>query len=266
MTMLLTERLSTIRLPDAPSPSPVPIPVPAPVLVPGAASTASSSAASHSRPSSYGFANGEPLMLSILSSFRGQRGGGGYAGVFGIAGLKFEVEGTRTGEGAVTWRAREAAVCLMGDAARKTGADGMRATLWGFCFQVFWANPRLRQHAPNKKGGRRKGTYGAWRLLGVDAGGDSASRERRWLLLGRWRCKASLLIVTRRKKKVSQRGGWHDLGVDYARFLAALAWPLSGFLPEFPGRVSGSSSNSAGANFRFIAFLSRGTSTTSRSF
>jgi hypothetical protein len=152
MTMLLTVRLSTIRLPDAPSPSPVPIPVPAPVLVPAPASTASSSAASHSRPSSYGFANGEPLMLSILSSFRGQRGGGGYAGVFGIAGLKFDVEGTRTGEGAVTWRAREAAVCLMGDAARKTGADGMRATLWGFCFQVFLGESTFETARSKQKG------------------------------------------------------------------------------------------------------------------
>lgn len=71
----------------------------------------------------------------MLSSFRGQRGGGGKAGVFGgcgIAGLKVEVEGTRT-----TWRAREAAVGLVGDdgagvvPARKRGAEGMRASLRG---------------------------------------------------------------------------------------------------------------------------------------
>jgi hypothetical protein len=83
-------------------------------------------------PSSYGLTNGEPLTLSMLSSFRGQRGGGGYAGVFGIVGLKFDVEGTRTGEGSVTWRAREAAVGLVGDVGRMTGAEGMRAILWGF--------------------------------------------------------------------------------------------------------------------------------------
>ena len=130
MTMLLAVRLSAIR-PFAPSPSPAPVLAPVPAL----ASAVSSSAASHSRPSSYGFANGEPLMLSMLSSLRGQRGGGGYAGVFGIAGLKFEVEGTRTGVGRVTWRAREAAVCLMGDAdGRMRGAEGMRATLRGYIF------------------------------------------------------------------------------------------------------------------------------------
>jgi hypothetical protein len=71
----------------------------------------------------------------MLSSFRGQRGGGGNVGVFGgggIAGLKVEVEGTRT-----TWRAREAAVGLVGDddagavPARMRGAEGMRASLRG---------------------------------------------------------------------------------------------------------------------------------------
>jgi hypothetical protein len=71
-------------------------------------------------------------MLSMPSSFRGQRGGCGYAGVFGIAGLKFEVEGTGTGVGSVTWRAREAAVGLVGDAGRMTGAEGIRAILRGF--------------------------------------------------------------------------------------------------------------------------------------
>lgn len=59
-------------------------------------------------------------------------------GVFdggGIAGLKVEVEGTRTG---ATWRAREAAVGLVGDDGaapvappRKRGAEGMRASLRG---------------------------------------------------------------------------------------------------------------------------------------
>jgi hypothetical protein len=72
-------------------------------------------------------------MLSMLSSFRGQRGGGGYAGVFGgrgIAGLNVEVEGTR---GLLAWRAREAAVGLVGDdaPARKRGAEGMRASFLG---------------------------------------------------------------------------------------------------------------------------------------
>lgn len=71
----------------------------------------------------------------MLSSFRGQRGTGGYVGVFGgggIAGLKVEVEGTRT-----TWRAREAAVGFVGDAsagavpARWRGAEGIRASLRG---------------------------------------------------------------------------------------------------------------------------------------
>ena len=126
MMMLLAVRLSPIRLTGAPSP---PL-SPSPALVP--ASAASPSVASHSTPSSYGFTNGEPLMLSMLSSFRGQRDGSGYAGVFGIAGLKLEVEGTRTGEGCVTWRARDAAVGLVGDAGRMTGAEGMRASLRGF--------------------------------------------------------------------------------------------------------------------------------------
>jgi hypothetical protein len=118
MMMLLAVRLSVVRAGTSlPTPSPA------------------SSSASHSRPSSYGFVNGEPLRLSMLSSFRGQRGGGGNVGVFGgcgIAGLKVEVEGTRT-----TWRAREAAVGLVGDdgagvvPVRKRGADGMRASLRG---------------------------------------------------------------------------------------------------------------------------------------
>jgi hypothetical protein len=72
-------------------------------------------------------------MLSMFSSFRGQRGGGGYVGVFGgsgIAGLNVEVEGTRV---LLAWRAREAAVGLVGEdgPARKRGAEGMRASLFG---------------------------------------------------------------------------------------------------------------------------------------
>ncbi len=59
----------------------------------------------------------------MLSSLRGQRGG--YAGVLGIAGLKVEVEGTRT------WRASEAAVGFVGDAARGRVFEGTRASLRG---------------------------------------------------------------------------------------------------------------------------------------
>lgn len=59
----------------------------------------------------------------MLSSLRGQRGG--YAGVLGIEGLKVEAEGTRT------WRASEAAVGFVGDAARKRVFEGMRASFRG---------------------------------------------------------------------------------------------------------------------------------------
>jgi len=170
MRMLLAVRLSAVRAPDAPAPSPVPVlaPVPAPAL------TVSSSAASHSRPNSYGFANGEPLMLSMLSSFRGQRGGGGYAGVFGIAGLKFEVEGTRTGVGRVTWRAREAAVCLIGDGvARMRGAEGMRATLRGYklLLLLFWcecsSDSMLQNRKVRGRGRTEPGVLGAWMREGM---------------------------------------------------------------------------------------------------
>ena len=121
--MLLAVRLSVIRAgTSTPPPSPLP---PSP-------SCSVSSSASHSSPSSYGFVSGEPLMLSMLSSFRGQRGGG-YVGVFGgsgIAGLNVEVEGTRV---LLTWRAREDAVGRVGDdaPARKRGTEGIRASLLG---------------------------------------------------------------------------------------------------------------------------------------
>ena len=177
MTMLLAVRLSPIRPLGTPSPSAVL--VPAPVTAPE--STVSSPAASHSRPSSYGFANGEPLMLSMLSSFRGQRGGGGYAGVFGIAGLKLEAEGTRTGVGRVTWRARDAAVCLMGDAARMRGAEGMRATLWGYDYFVSERIHVSDSTPQNRKVGEKR-TYGTWGFGGLHAGGDVPSREG-WRLL-----------------------------------------------------------------------------------
>jgi hypothetical protein len=118
-------------------------------------------------PSSYGFVNGEPLMLSMLSSFRGQRDGGGYAGVFGIAGLKLEVEGTRTGEGCVTWRAREAAVGLVGDAGRTTGAEGMRATLRGF---LGGGELTFETALSKQKGKLRKGDVLSLVSLGVGCG------------------------------------------------------------------------------------------------
>ena len=104
-------------------------------------------------------------MLSMLSSFRGQRGGGGYAGVFGIAGLKLEADGTRTGVGRVTWRAREAAVCLMGDVARMRGAEGMRATLWGYNYfvseRIHVSDCTLQNRKVGAKGRTEPGVLGA---------------------------------------------------------------------------------------------------------
>jgi hypothetical protein len=72
-------------------------------------------------------------MLSMSSSFRGQRDGGRYVGVLGgggITGLKVEVEGTRV---LLIWRAREDAVGLVGDdaPARKRDVEGTRASLFG---------------------------------------------------------------------------------------------------------------------------------------
>ena len=54
----------------------------------------------------------------------------GVFGGSGIANLNVEVEGTRV---LLAWRAREAAVGLVGDdaPARKRGADGMRTSLFG---------------------------------------------------------------------------------------------------------------------------------------
>ncbi len=54
----------------------------------------------------------------------------GVFGGSGIAGLNVEVEGMRT---VLAWRAREAAVGLVGDdaPARKRGAEGTRASFFG---------------------------------------------------------------------------------------------------------------------------------------
>jgi hypothetical protein len=135
----------------------------------------------------------------MLSSFRGQRGGAWCVGVFdggGIAGLKVEVEGTRTG---ATWRAREAAVGLVGDdgPARKRGAEGIRASLRGL---GDWAMTRdflnEKKNIPwfwlSWQGHKRKGqaTYSAWCPWSVDTGGRVIYWKGWWFFLGRWRCDA----------------------------------------------------------------------------
>jgi hypothetical protein len=137
-------------------------------------------------------------MLSMVSSFRGRRGGSGYIGApFGIAGLKDEEEGTRACTW--TWRAREAAVGLVGDPARMRGAEGMRAILCGLGDGAMGAccegDREVGHYLKPKLEMRWKATYNAWRLRSVYAGRGGVSLERRWLLLGRWRCNASFSMV-----------------------------------------------------------------------
>jgi hypothetical protein len=112
-------------------------------------------------------------MLSMLSSLRGQRGG--YTGVLGIAGLNVEVEGTRT------WRAREAAVGLVGEAGREF--EGMRASLRGLgvgAAESPWIRDLKRVHVSTHSPTRiKETTYGPWRLLDVSAGGGGIRWGRR---------------------------------------------------------------------------------------
>ena len=92
----------------------------------------------------------------------------GVFGGSGIAGLNVEVEGTRV---LLAWRAREAAVGLVGEdaPARKRGAEGTRASLFGL---GDWAVRR----------DFRRGIWVSWH------GHDGSIKERRTVpgVLGAW--------------------------------------------------------------------------------